>query len=81
LEATFVKAQPERLRARAAAHGTTVEELKRRTFTERRPSSSLQRYASTEEITELICYVCSKASSATNSVALRADDGIITNPF
>jgi NAD(P)-dependent dehydrogenase (short-subunit alcohol dehydrogenase family) len=34
-----------------------------------------------EEIANLICYVCSKASSATNGAALRADGGIVTNPF
>jgi NAD(P)-dependent dehydrogenase (short-subunit alcohol dehydrogenase family) len=78
---TWVEAQTERLSARAAAQGTTVEELKRRTFTERRPSSLLQRYTSTDEIANLICYVCSKASSATNGATLRADGGIITNPF
>jgi NAD(P)-dependent dehydrogenase (short-subunit alcohol dehydrogenase family) len=52
-----------------------------RTFTERRPASLLQRYALPEEIANLICYVCSKASSATNGAALRADGGIVTNPF
>lgn len=78
---TWVEAQTERLSTRSAAHGTTVEELKRRTFTERQPSSLLQRYALTEEIANLIWYVYSKASSATNGAALRADGGIITNPF
>jgi len=61
--------------------GTTVDDLVTRTFTERRPASLLQRYAQPEEIANLICYVCSKASSATNGAALRADGGIVTNPF
>ncbi len=78
---TWVEAQTERLSARAEAQCTTVEDLKRRTSTERRPSSLIQRYASTEEIANLICYVCSKASSATNGATLRADGGIVTNPF
>ena len=52
-----------------------------RTFTERRPASLLQRYAKPEEVANLICYVCSKASSATNGAALRVDGGIVTNPF
>jgi len=78
---TWVEMQPVRLAARAKALGTTVEDLAKRTFTERRPSSLLQRYARPEEIANLICYVCSKASSATNGAALRADGGIITNPF
>jgi NAD(P)-dependent dehydrogenase (short-subunit alcohol dehydrogenase family) len=78
---TWVELAPVRLGARAKAQGTTADELARRTFTERRPASLLQRYASPEEIANLICYVCSKASSATNGAVLRADGGIVTNPF
>jgi NAD(P)-dependent dehydrogenase (short-subunit alcohol dehydrogenase family) len=55
--------------------------LAARTFTERRPASLLQRYATPEEVANLICYVCSKAASATNGAALRVDGGIVTNPF
>jgi NAD(P)-dependent dehydrogenase (short-subunit alcohol dehydrogenase family) len=78
---TWVEMAPVRLAARAKGLGTTAEELAARTFTERRPQSLLQRYASPEEIANLICYVCSKASSATNGAALRVDGGIVTNPF
>jgi len=78
---TAVEMMPVRLEARAKIAGTTAEEMAKRTFTERRPSSLLQRYARPEEIANLICYVCSKASSATNGAALRADGGIVTNPF
>jgi NAD(P)-dependent dehydrogenase (short-subunit alcohol dehydrogenase family) len=78
---TWVEAQTERLTARAEAMGTTLEDLKAKTFTERRPASLLQRYASPEEVANLICYVCSRSSSATNGAALRVDGGIVTNPF
>ena len=78
---TWVEMAPVRLAARAATMGTTADDLAARTFTERRPASLLQRYASPEEIANLICYVASKASSATNGAALRADGGIVTNPF
>jgi NAD(P)-dependent dehydrogenase (short-subunit alcohol dehydrogenase family) len=78
---TWVEMAPVRLAARAKAQGTTAEDLAARTFTERRPASLLQRYATPEEVANLICYVCSKASSATNGAALRADGGIVTNPF
>jgi NAD(P)-dependent dehydrogenase (short-subunit alcohol dehydrogenase family) len=78
---TAVEMMPARLAARAKIAGTTPEDIAARTFTERRPSSLLQRYARPEEIANLICYVCSKASSATNGAALRADGGIVTNPF
>ena len=78
---TWVEMVPTRLAARAKAAGTTADDLAARTFTERRPASLLQRYAKPEEVANLICYLCSKASSATNGAALRADGGIVTNPF
>lgn len=78
---TWVEMAPVRLAARAESAGTTVDDLVSRTFTERRPASLLQRYATPEEVANLICYVCSKASSATNGAALRVDGGIVTNPF
>ncbi len=78
---TWVEMAPVRLAARAAGLGTTADDLAARTFTERRPASLLQRYASPEEVANLVCYLCSKASSATNGAALRADGGIVTNPF
>ncbi len=78
---TWVEMQPIRLGERAKVQGTTVEALAALTFMQRRPASLLRRYATTEEIANLICYVCSKASSATNGAVLRADGGIVTNPF
>jgi NAD(P)-dependent dehydrogenase (short-subunit alcohol dehydrogenase family) len=78
---TWVEMVPTRLAARAKAMGTTADDLAARTFTERRPASLLQRYAKPEEVANLICYLCSKASSATSGAALRADGGIVTNPF
>jgi NAD(P)-dependent dehydrogenase (short-subunit alcohol dehydrogenase family) len=78
---TWVEMVPTRLAARAKGMGTTVDDLVARTFSERRPASLLQRYAKPEEIANLICYLCSKASSATNGASLRVDGGIVTNPF
>jgi len=78
---TWVEMVPTRLAARAKAMGTTADDLVARTFTERRPASLLQRFAKPEEVANLICYLCSKASSATNGAALRVDGGIVTNPF
>ncbi len=78
---TWVEMAPARLAARAKAMGTTADDLAARTFTQRRPASLLQRYAKPEEVANLICYLCSKASSATNGAALRVDGGIVTNPF
>ncbi|MEQ8395964.1 SDR family oxidoreductase [Thalassobaculum sp.] len=78
---TWVEAQVERVAARASSLGITSEQFKERTFTERRPSSLLQRYAEPEEVASLICYVCSPAAAATNGAALRCDGGIVRTPF
>ena len=78
---TWVEMAPVRLAARAKGLGTTADDLAARMFSERRPTSLLQRYATPEEVANLICYVCSKAASATNGAALRVDGGIVTNPF
>ena len=78
---TWVEMAPVRLAARAKGLGTTVDDLKSRMFSERRPASLLQRFATPEEVANLICFVCSKAASATNGAALRVDGGIVTNPF
>src|SRR5207302_10299515 len=60
---TWVETTPGRLSARAKAMGTTVDDLVARTFSERRPGSLLQRFAQPEEVANLICYLCPKASS------------------
>lgn len=78
---TWVEAMSERVEARAKAAGISTDEVKKRLFTERRPSSLTQRYATSEEVANMICYVCSPASSATNGAALRVDGGIVANPF
>ncbi len=78
---TWVEAQVERVAARAESMGISAEVFKRHTFTERRPSSLLMRYAEPEEVASLICYVCSPAASATNGAALRCDGGIVRTPF
>ncbi|MFK7965313.1 MAG: SDR family NAD(P)-dependent oxidoreductase [Burkholderiaceae bacterium] len=78
---TWVEDMQARLEKRATEQNTTVDELKKRTFSERRPSSLIQRYATPEEVANLVCYVCSPASSATNGAALRVDGGVVANPF
>lgn len=78
---TWVEATDARMATRAQTLATTVDALKARTFSERRPSSLLQRYTTPEEVANMICYVCSKAASATNGAALRVEGGIVTNPF
>ncbi|HEX8788657.1 MAG TPA: SDR family oxidoreductase, partial [Telluria sp.] len=42
-----------------------------------RPSSILQRAASTEEVANMIVYACSPQASATTGAALRVDGGVV----
>jgi len=50
-------------------------------FKSARPSSLLQRFATVEEVANLIVYVCSPLSSATNGAALRVDGGVVRACF
>jgi NAD(P)-dependent dehydrogenase (short-subunit alcohol dehydrogenase family) len=61
----------------AKQNGQSVEEAAANFVKQHRPSSLLQRFASTEEIANLVVYVCSKEASATNGAALRAEGGIV----
>ena len=42
-----------------------------------RPSSLLERFASVEEVANMVVYVASKEASATNGAALRVDGGVV----
>jgi NAD(P)-dependent dehydrogenase (short-subunit alcohol dehydrogenase family) len=46
-----------------------------------RPSSLIKRFATTEEVANLVVYVCSPLSSATNGTALRVDGGVVRTCF
>jgi NAD(P)-dependent dehydrogenase (short-subunit alcohol dehydrogenase family) len=46
-----------------------------------RPSSLLKRFATTEEVANLVVYVASPLSSATNGAALRVDGGVVRSCF
>jgi NAD(P)-dependent dehydrogenase (short-subunit alcohol dehydrogenase family) len=55
----------------------SAAEFEKQFFEKVRPSSLLKRFASTEEVANLVVYVASAASSATNGAALRADGGVV----
>lgn len=61
----------------AQQRGIAFEAMEREFFQTARPSSLLQRFATVEEVANLILYVCSAASSATNGAALRVDGGVV----
>jgi NAD(P)-dependent dehydrogenase (short-subunit alcohol dehydrogenase family) len=61
----------------AKQHGQSVEEAASRFVKQFRPTSLLQRFASVEEIANMVVYVASQQASATNGAALRAEGGIV----
>jgi NAD(P)-dependent dehydrogenase (short-subunit alcohol dehydrogenase family) len=61
----------------AKQHGQSVEEAVAQFVKQHRPTSLLQRFLSVEEVANMVVYVSSKESSATDGAALRAEGGII----
>jgi NAD(P)-dependent dehydrogenase (short-subunit alcohol dehydrogenase family) len=61
----------------AKQQGQSVEETASQFVKQFRPTSLLQRFASVEEIANMVVYISSKEASATNGAALRAEGGII----
>jgi len=63
----------------ARQNGQSMEEAAANFVKQHRPTSLLQRFASVEEIANMVLYVASKEASATNGAALRAEGGIINS--
>jgi NAD(P)-dependent dehydrogenase (short-subunit alcohol dehydrogenase family) len=61
----------------ARQRGQSVEEAASQFVKQFRPTSLLQRFASVEEIANMVVYISSKEASATNGAALRAEGGIV----
>lgn len=61
----------------AAEQGVTADTVERDFFRRDRPSSLLQRFIEPAEVANLVAYVCSSLSSATNGAALRVDGGVV----
>src|SRR5579863_522046 len=61
----------------AKQNGQSEAEAAGQFVKQHRPGSLLQRFASVDEIANMVVYVSSKEASATNGAALRAEGGII----
>jgi NAD(P)-dependent dehydrogenase (short-subunit alcohol dehydrogenase family) len=61
----------------AKQNGRSVEEAASVFVKQFRPTSLLQRFATVEEIANMVVYVASKQASATNGAALRVEGGIV----
>lgn len=59
----------------------TRGEIENNFFKTERPSSLIQRFAEPQEIANMVAYVASPLSSATNGAALRVDGGVVKTAF
>jgi NAD(P)-dependent dehydrogenase (short-subunit alcohol dehydrogenase family) len=67
----------EMIRTLSARDGIPEEEVAARFVKEHRPTSLIQRFATVEEVANMVVYVCSREASATNGAALRVDGGVV----
>ncbi|WGF88133.1 SDR family NAD(P)-dependent oxidoreductase [Marinivivus vitaminiproducens] len=65
------------LKEEQARTGQTLEETARAFVMANRPSSIIQRAATTEEVASMIVYAASAQASATTGAALRVDGGVV----
>lgn len=61
--------------------GQSKEEVEKEFFKTERPSSLIQRFATTQEVANMVAYVSSPLSSATNGAALKVDGGVVKTAF
>jgi NAD(P)-dependent dehydrogenase (short-subunit alcohol dehydrogenase family) len=61
----------------AEKENRSVEDFEKEFFEKMRPTNLLKRFATTEEVANMVVYVCSGAASATNGSALRVDGGTV----
>jgi NAD(P)-dependent dehydrogenase (short-subunit alcohol dehydrogenase family) len=61
----------------AKKNGQSEKEAAANFIKEHRPGSLIQRFASVEEIANMVVYVSSKEASATNGAALRVEGGLL----
>lgn len=61
----------------AKTQNKTKEIIEQDFFTHMRPTSIIKRFLATDEIANLVVYLCSPLSSATNGATVRADGGLL----
>jgi NAD(P)-dependent dehydrogenase (short-subunit alcohol dehydrogenase family) len=65
------------MKAAAEAQGITQEEAEQQFLNTTRPTTLIKRFATTEEVANLVIYVCSEQASATTGTSLRVDAGVV----
>jgi len=61
----------------AQSQGITVAEAEAQFLKTMRPTSLINRFATTDEVANMVVYVCSEQASATSGAALRVDGGVV----
>jgi NAD(P)-dependent dehydrogenase (short-subunit alcohol dehydrogenase family) len=61
----------------ASSAKQTPEEFEKEFFRSVRPTSLLQRFATVDEVANMVAYLCSPLASATNGAAVRVDGGVV----
>jgi NAD(P)-dependent dehydrogenase (short-subunit alcohol dehydrogenase family) len=65
------------MKQQAEAEGITQEQAEQNFLTTMRPTSLLQRFTTTDEVANMVIYVCSEQASGTTGAALRVDGGVL----
>ncbi len=65
----------------ARTKNVTPDDVEKEFFHTVRPSSLLQRFATSDEVAALVAFVASPLSSATNGAALRVEGGVVGSIF
>jgi NAD(P)-dependent dehydrogenase (short-subunit alcohol dehydrogenase family) len=61
----------------AESQGITVAEAEAQFLRTMRPTSLINRFATTDEVANMVVYVCSEQACATSGAALRVDGGVV----
>ncbi|MGV3559109.1 SDR family NAD(P)-dependent oxidoreductase [Larkinella arboricola] len=73
---TFSEGVGDFIGSMAARSNVSVEEMEKDFFKNARPTSIIKRFATTQEIANMVAYLVSPLASATNGAAIRVDGGV-----
>ncbi len=65
------------MKAQAEAEGITQDEAERNFLKTMRPTTLINRFTTTDEVANMVIYVCSEQAAGTTGAALRVDGGVV----
>lgn len=65
------------MKATAKEQGITQTDAEHNFLKSLRPTTLINRFATTEEVANMVVYTCSEQASATTGAALRVDGGVL----